>query len=53
MVGFYIDSAGRSHGFLLDPNGAFTTIDVQGATVTVLVGIDNRGEIVGGQSDDV
>lgn len=31
IAGTYIDSSGVSHGFLRDPDGAFTTFDVPGA----------------------
>ena len=32
IVGEYLDAAGIFHGFLRDPGGTFTTIDVPGAT---------------------
>jgi len=50
VVGFYVDTAGRQHGFLLS-GGRYTTIDVSlpGAVVraTVANGINSQGEIVG------
>jgi hypothetical protein len=45
-VGEYVDTAGRSHGFLLD-NGAFTTIDAPDSSSTVATDIDDGGRIVG------
>ena len=35
------------HGFVRDKNGVFTTIDVQGALLTVVWDINNRGQMVG------
>jgi hypothetical protein len=53
IVGFYVDSVGAQHGFLLS-RGNFTTIDVPGALVggagvlpTSPRGISPSGEIVG------
>jgi probable HAF family extracellular repeat protein len=49
IVGSYRDTNGTSHGFLLD-NGAFTTIDVPGATApngTWANRINDAGQIVG------
>jgi probable HAF family extracellular repeat protein len=48
-VGFYVDSVGPGHGFLLD-SGTFTTIDVpddSGPRPTQITGINNRGQMVG------
>src|SRR5260370_20998621 len=51
VVGRYQDSGGNVHGFLLK-NGAFTAIDVPGATgFTVARGINNSGDIVGNYVD--
>jgi len=50
IVGEYFDAGGTSHGFLLD-NGAFTPIDVPGATGTAAPGINRSGQIVGHFSD--
>lgn len=44
--GVYYGSSGSGHGFLLS-NGAFTTIDVPGATFTLAFGIDLLGDILG------
>jgi uncharacterized membrane protein len=38
------------HGFLWD-DGDFATIDVPGATATVVLGINNRGQMVGSYID--
>ena len=50
IVGGFLDSNG-SRGFLLDPNGTMTTIDVNPPDSTSfqtrLIGINNFGEIVG------
>src|SRR5262249_61607269 len=46
MVGYYYDSAGGEHGFLLT-NGTFSTIDVPGSKITMLSGINDSGQIVG------
>jgi len=46
IVGLYVDTSGNEHGFLLE-NGAFTTIDVPGATATDVESINERGDIVG------
>ncbi len=48
IVGDYIDSRGKDHGFLRTATGAFTVIDVPGATRTYAAGINNAGQIVGG-----
>jgi uncharacterized membrane protein len=48
IVGFYVDTAGVQHGFVLE-HGTFTTIDfpVSGVRGTVANGINAQGEIVG------
>ena len=48
IVGFYVDTAGRQHGFLLS-RGQYTTIDFPqaGVRATVANGINAQGEIVG------
>jgi probable HAF family extracellular repeat protein len=52
MTGLYVDADGKSHGFLWD-NGVVTNIDAPGATLATLpLGINNRGDIVGGYFDD-
>ena len=50
IVGSYVDSNGRGHGFLLD-NDTFTTIDPPGAVFTQAVGINGSGHIVGHYQD--
>ena len=49
IVGTYIDTFGKQHGFLLS-NGNFTPIDFPGATVTIARGISPDGDIVGSYS---
>jgi probable HAF family extracellular repeat protein len=46
IVGWYVDTAGKQHGFELS-DGDFVSIDYPGATVTDARGINRRGEIVG------
>jgi hypothetical protein len=52
IVGFYIDSSGGQHGFLLS-NGIFTAIDVPGGIPgsTQALGINLQGDIVGSYAD--
>src|SRR5438309_1009326 len=50
IVGLYIDTTAREHGFLLAA-GSFSTIDVPGAVRTEARGINNSGHIVGGYID--
>jgi hypothetical protein len=47
-VGYYYDGH-ATHGFLLDANGSFTTLDFPGAspTRTLRFAINDAGEIVG------
>ncbi|MGO4567250.1 hypothetical protein AB4Z52_19745 [Rhizobium sp. 2YAF20] len=45
-VGRYIDSAGRTHGFI-DQNGSISTLDVPGATDTFVSGTNDSGDIAG------
>ncbi len=51
VVGFYTDSAGKTHGFLLK-EGNFTTIDYPGAVRTAAMGINSQGDIVGVHYED-
>ena len=41
-----MDQQGNTHGFVLS-SGKFTTIDVPGSLATVVVGINNKGELAG------
>jgi uncharacterized membrane protein len=50
IVGQYVDTTGRGHGYLLR-NGVFTTIDVPDSSVTVAAGIAPNGDIVGRFND--
>src|SRR6266567_4952490 len=49
IVGWYVDSAGKQHGFLLS-GGQFTSIDYPGAIATDARGISPDGDIVGSYS---
>ncbi len=58
VVGVYCDGAPPcllgptgAHGFLLRANGKFETIDYPGAVSTSAIGINARGDIVGGWVD--
>ncbi len=51
VVGWYVDSAGATHGFLLK-DGNYTTIDYPGAVVTQPRAINSQGDIVGCHSED-
>jgi uncharacterized membrane protein len=50
ISGFYIDSAGFNHGFLL-ANGKFTTLDFPAATLTQAFGVNNEDDVVGAYMD--
>jgi uncharacterized membrane protein len=50
VVGWYLDSGGVEHGFLLS-GGIASTIDYSGAAYTVLEGINDKG-VVSGYYDD-
>ena len=51
IVGFYtLNGQTTSDGFL-DVGGTFTTLDAPGATSTMLLGINNKGLIVGTDTD--
>jgi probable HAF family extracellular repeat protein len=45
-VGFYSDSSGHDHGFLLS-SGGYATIDDPSGTNTIATGINDAGQIVG------
>jgi hypothetical protein len=47
VAGTYFDSNFNNHGFLRDKNGAFTTIDVPGASLTNVLAINPSGTMVG------
>jgi uncharacterized membrane protein len=44
------DVAGARHGYLLS-GGSFTTIDVPGATLTAVFGLNDLGDVVGSYID--
>jgi probable HAF family extracellular repeat protein len=46
IVGYYVDSSNRYHGFLY-ANGSYVTLDVPSATATRALGINDAGQIVG------
>jgi len=45
LVGYYVDAASVTHGFLLKGK-TYTTLDVPGATATFATGINKSGKIV-------
>ena len=49
IVGWYVDSSNKTHGFLRSVEGEYSQIDVpvEGARLTQALGINNRGDIVG------
>ena len=51
VVGFYVDGAGATLGFLLT-NGTYSTIRYPGARWTAAFGVNNDGLIVGGYGPD-
>ena len=51
IVGVFQDSSGASHGFLRNPDDAYTILDVPGAIFTNASGINARGDIVGRWTD--
>ena len=52
VVGTYIDSGGKVHGFIGGNKGTFTTIDYPGATNTQVNGwVNPRGDVVGQYRD--
>lgn len=54
IVGNYVDSNGRFHGFQFDRiTNTFTTIDVAGAANTLVFGINNNGQMVGTFGDSL
>jgi uncharacterized membrane protein len=46
IVGYFVDGSGMQHGFIRDPNGTFTVVDV-GSTGTQLTAVNSRGLLVG------
>lgn len=48
--GFYVDSAGVNHGFLLN-NGVLTTLNYPGSTFTQALGLNNSNQVVGTFTD--
>lgn len=46
LSGFYYDSSGDSHGFLLS-GGVYSTIDYPGAVGTCIFGLNDEGQLVG------
>jgi uncharacterized membrane protein len=52
IVGAYNGSDGNVHGLLRTGDGAFTSLDVPGATFTYANGINACGDVVGGYTSD-
>ena len=50
ISGFYIDSSGVNHGFLLN-FGLLVTLDAPGSTFTQALGLNNEGQVVGDYMD--
>ena len=50
IIGFFVDSAGKQHGFL-HQGATFTQLDFPGATATRTAGINNSGVIAGSFTD--
>src|SRR5260370_8592662 len=50
ISGFYIDSTGKNHGFLIS-KGEFRTLDFPGSTLTQAFGLNNHDEVVGAYVD--
>jgi uncharacterized membrane protein len=50
VSGFYVDSGGIAHGFLLD-GGPFMSLDYPGSTSTQALGLNNGGLVVGDYID--
>src|SRR5271165_3000655 len=50
ICGFYVDSQGVNHGFLLN-FGLFLTLDAPGSTFTQALGLNNNGQVVGDYMD--
>jgi uncharacterized membrane protein len=46
VCGFYVDSSGTTHGFLLN-FGTLTTLDFPGSAFTQALGLNNVGQLVG------
>jgi uncharacterized membrane protein len=46
ISGFYIDGAGKNHGFLIS-KGEFKTLDFPESTLTQAFGLNNHDEVVG------
>jgi uncharacterized membrane protein len=46
IAGFFLDTSGRPHGFLMT-NGSLTMLDVPGAAGTIVAGINSAGDVVG------
>jgi len=51
VAGWYWDAEGRTHGFLWQPNGQLTTIDIPGGSEVFIWGMNNLGKIVGSYND--
>ena len=47
ISGFFTDSGGNTHGFLLRRTGRLFILDAPGATMTLAFGVNKHGEVVG------
>jgi hypothetical protein len=50
VCGFYVDSVGVNHGFLLT-NGVLTTLNYPNSTSTMALGLNNENQVVGTFAD--
>jgi hypothetical protein len=53
IVGTYTDTNAAYHGFLLDAQNGWTSIDYPGATSTMASGVNNSSQIVGSWTDSI
>ena len=50
IAGWYSDTTGKTHGFVY-ADGAFSTVDVAGASATQLTRVKNWGQVTGIYTD--
>lgn len=51
VTGHYTDANGTIHGYVRDPSGQYTTVDVAHSSATWVQGIDGAGNIMGSYID--
>ena len=47
IVGYFTDSSNVQHGFMRDPDGTFTIVDVPGSIVTRVTAVNSKGLVAG------